>query len=48
MCVIFVCMVMNDEEIVVLMVGGYMVGKVYGNGKVFNFGFDFEGVELYE
>lgn len=29
-CDMFGCMVMNDEEMVVLIVGGYMFGKVYG------------------
>lgn len=47
-CEIFVCMVMNDEEIVVLVVGGYMVGKCYGNGSVEVLGFDLEGVGIEE
>lgn len=29
-CIVFGCMVMNDEEIVVLIVGGYIFGKMYG------------------
>lgn len=33
-CEIFKCMVMNDYEIVVLIVGGYIFGKVYGVGDV--------------
>lgn len=42
-CDIFGCMVMNDEEIVVLIVGGYIFGKMYGVGDVGFVGFDFEG-----
>lgn len=45
---IFVWMVMNDEEIVVLVVGGYMVGKCYGNGSVEVLGLEFEVVGIEE
>lgn len=43
-CEIFGWMVMNDEEIVVLVVGGYIFGKVYGNGDVVYVGVELEGV----
>lgn len=45
---IFVRMGMNDEEIIVLNVGGYMFGKIYGRGLVFYVGVDFEVVGIEE
>lgn len=33
-CEMFGCMVMNDEEMVVFIVGGYIFGKVYGVYKL--------------
>lgn len=47
-CVIFGNMGMNDEEIVVLIVGGYMLGKIYGVGLILNVGFDLEVVLIEE
>lgn len=41
-------MVMNDEEIVVFIVGGYIVGKCYGNSKVEFIGLELEGVDVVE
>lgn len=46
MCEIFVWMVMNDEEIVVFMCGGYIVGKCYGNGDVSRLGVELEVVGI--
>lgn len=43
-CVIFGNMGMNDEEIVVLIVGGYIFGKIYGVVVVFYVGVDLEVV----
>lgn len=43
-CVIFGCMVMDDEEMVVLIVGGYIFGKIYGVVLVDNVGVEFEVV----
>lgn len=45
-CEMFWCMVMNDVEIVVLIVGGYIFGKIYGVGLVDLVGFEFEVVLL--
>lgn len=47
-CVIFGNMGMNDEEIVALIVGGYMLGKIYGVGLILNVGFDLEVVLIEE
>lgn len=48
-CEIFGCMVMNDEEIVVLIVGGYIFGKIYGVGDFEKYvGVEFVGVSIEE
>lgn len=48
-CIVFLCMVMNDEEIVVFIVGGYIFGKMYGVYKFLDcLGVEFGGVGFEE